>query len=589
MVRYALPSSLNPILTSRQEPDETDLSECSQQSMSFLPHPEDFALRSDEDGGSSDTVEGDQQAGTQKLNSAWIRGHEPLWTTAEDEEEASHDAYHLGEEVNESSEPEGSQHSRSNKPGGRSMTKSHSRRIRHLSNQKANNSNGRTSTELTWIFAAPVQQVQMLSSFLETHFPSRAAKADLAKRNSYLMALPDIDLSKSPILRHALDTICFAHVGSKHRDERLQRESQQSYGKVLTTLVADLNRKEPRNEPRHILASILLLCLYDDSIPSPKSLLSGWTAHYHGAQQFLKAVGPHALNMADAFDRLTFANMRAPAIYLGIARRKATVLALPQWLSLAGGAPHAVPSRVKMYHEALQIPSLLERTENSVRLKGKSPDLQQLCQDIHDLQGRLTYWLRNISTVSKRYNGLNDHLVYITDAGAFDINFEEQCFMTTNSTFASFYDVTPYQSVEDFTLYWFFTLVLECALLRLLHFHPVAASYLPHRTPDDVERDALGHATNLCRIVLSNSKYYTDSQGHASHVDCFTGLAQNFFDEVGAVQEFAWCQAFRLALRLRLNRLKSNQPRTLCRMGDIAEDVSAVALFKTRRLRASAE
>ena len=81
-----------------------------------------------------------------------------------------------------------------------------------------------------------VTQVQMLSDFLEMHFPTPEAKANLAYRGSYLSGLPDIDLSSTPMLRNAVEAICLAHAGSNYQDVRLVRQSQVSYGKVLNAL-----------------------------------------------------------------------------------------------------------------------------------------------------------------------------------------------------------------------------------------------------------------------------------------------------------------------------------------------------------------
>jgi hypothetical protein len=66
-----------------------------------------------------------------------------------------------------------------------------------------------------------IEQSQMSSDFLEMHFPTPEAKADLAYRRSYLAVLLEIDLSSTPMLRNAVQAICFAHAGSNRKDNRL--------------------------------------------------------------------------------------------------------------------------------------------------------------------------------------------------------------------------------------------------------------------------------------------------------------------------------------------------------------------------------
>ena len=66
-----------------------------------------------------------------------------------------------------------------------------------------------------------MEQSQMLSDFLEMHFPTAEAKANLTYRRSYLIGLPDIDLSSTPMLRNAVQAMCFSHTGSNHKDSRL--------------------------------------------------------------------------------------------------------------------------------------------------------------------------------------------------------------------------------------------------------------------------------------------------------------------------------------------------------------------------------
>lgn len=102
-------------------------------------------------------------------------------------------------------------------------------RIKRKTSEDSNKALRRLSMQLTklqkkWplqIDNSRIEQSQMLSDFLEMHFPTPEAKANLAYRRSYLTGLPEVDLSSTPMLRNAVQAICFAHAGSNHKDDRL--------------------------------------------------------------------------------------------------------------------------------------------------------------------------------------------------------------------------------------------------------------------------------------------------------------------------------------------------------------------------------
>lgn len=75
----------------------------------------------------------------------------------------------------------------------------------------------------------PAQQMQMLSDFLESNFPSTRARAGLADRGSYLATLPDIEIATTPMLKTAIDTLCFCTYWGKDR--------RPAAGAALTDLV----------------------------------------------------------------------------------------------------------------------------------------------------------------------------------------------------------------------------------------------------------------------------------------------------------------------------------------------------------------
>ncbi|KAF2163801.1 hypothetical protein M409DRAFT_25982 [Zasmidium cellare ATCC 36951] len=427
----------------------------------------------------------------------------------------------------------------------------------------------------------------MLSDFLNTHFPTAEARAGLANRRSYLAALPDIDLTSTPLLRIAIDTLCFAHIGSKTGDMRLVRESQASYGKVLNSLIKATSApagEVPYMEPKAVITSIMLLCLYDDSIPVPHQE-GGWGTHYWGAQQLLRAYGASFLNMAEPFDRLIFWNLRMPTLFAGVARRKAIILGEPQWLALAEANVESRGPLTDFYRIVMQIPALLERTDNMMAAETDPTETEAICTDICKIRQDVKDWYEE-KTRRTHGNYLEVPVTFTTEEepNAFDMEIEEHCFMTTSDTFTTFFRFrTPGYLVKNHTYDILMGLLLDCTLLRLLHFQPESASFLKDLSPDEVERSAYDNARNLCRSIHHYSNFL--SLPYVDFTDFLLDMAQNFFEEVGALKELGWCQAVRCATDLRRTRIKNTiQPRTLCRMGDAGPGFAAATRFRTRNI-----
>ena len=426
---------------------------------------------------------------------------------------------------------------------------------------------------------ARMDQMQLLSDFLEMHFPSRAAKADLASRQSYLLGLPEADLASSPMLRNAVQAICYAHAGSNYKDKRLVRESQKAYGKVLNALVRSLDKPNGRSEARIIVPSIMLLTLYDDALPNANSVSSNWRAHYWGVHDYLKACGPSAFQMSDPFSRGLFINLRIPNIFLGITRRKAVVLSEPQWQVLGKQIESAATSLGRLYPRALPLPGLLEKADQFLATRKGSSDGNQIMKELMSIRAEFVTWSNTEAIFSDRSKKHYD-LVNISNDDAFDFDIEEHLVMTTSSTFESYFDFSSYKVAQDYALYWMFALIVDCTLLRLIHFRPECEAHIKPRRQAETQRDAANRAKYLCRAAYFFSKF--GSQGITSFLETLIAMAESFFSEVSAAKEFGWCQSMRVATKLRLKRLRKKQPKTLCRMGDMVDDMAAATRFRSR-------
>ena len=422
-----------------------------------------------------------------------------------------------------------------------------------------------------------LEQMQMLSDFLEMHFPTPAAKANMTYRRSYLAGLPEIDISSSPMLKNAVDAICYAHAGSNYKDRRLVQQSQRSYGKVLSALVRTLEHSGHKSDPRILIPSIMLLCLYDDSIPSSNQHSTGWRAHYGGVHEYLRACGPTCFNMSAPFERLVFLNLRSPTMFLGLARRKSVVLSEPQWQALSDRTSTSIKSVAELNRRAMQLPGLLEKSDMLVRKR--AIDQEQFMNDLLSLRAEFLQWSIYESSFADK-TMKNHDIVTIEDLEAFDMNIEEHVVLTLNNIFTQHFDFVSYRIAEDMTLYWMFCLILDCTLLRILHFRPKARQYIATRKYEDILRDAHIRARYVCRSVYFISKF--NSQGITAFMDTLMSLAENFFSETEAVRELGWCQAIRCATKLCVQRLRTFQAKTLCRMGDMADELGAAAKFHSR-------
>lgn len=423
-----------------------------------------------------------------------------------------------------------------------------------------------------------MDQIQLFANFLETHFASPEAKADLINRGSYLMALPDIDLSSAPMLRNAVEAVCYAHVGATRQDQRLVQASRRAYGRVLNALVRSLNNPGKPTDPQVIVPSIMLLTLFDDSLPESKS--TDWRAHYWGVHEYLRATGPSAFPMMEPFSRMLFLNLRIPTMFLGIAKRKAIVLSEPKWRALGHTSGFGSTPLGRLYPRALQLPGLLEKTDTCLR-KNTHADAKLIMKDLMTIRGELVTWSTTESSFADKTIKHFTHVDASSD-DIFDFDIEEHLVMCANTTFESYFDFSSFKVAQDYALYWIFALIVDCALLRVMHFRPDTEKCIRPRTRAETERDAANRAKYLCRGAYFFAKF--DSQGITSFLETQVALAESFFSETSAVKELGWCQSVRVANQVRLMRLREKQPKTLCRMGDMVGDLATATRFKSRRL-----
>ncbi|PPJ56008.1 hypothetical protein CBER1_03383 [Cercospora berteroae] len=183
------------------------------------------------------------------------------------------------------------------------------------------------------------------------------------------------------------------------------------------------------------------------------------------------------------------------------------------------------------YPLLVPLPGLLELADRLLRQPGRAApqvrDALDLCRDLDTFREKHHEWAE-VDFAGK------PGTVYVTDPDDFDMEIEEHLFMTTSSTFTSFYAFHDAAHAMRCMVSWFMALVSDCTLLRLLAAYPSAPDYIK-RTAKEVEQKAFQSATEICRSVY----YYSmlNSLAYAHLLCVVIDLVQAFFEDIGSVRE----------------------------------------------------
>ncbi|KAM3423124.1 hypothetical protein BST61_g580 [Cercospora zeina] len=426
-----------------------------------------------------------------------------------------------------------------------------------------------------------MQRNQLLYAFLQSYFPSDPEpEVWLARHMSPLLVLPELDLS-SPMMSSAIDTLCLAHMGRNERDRQLVYASQDAYGKVLSSMRRALSgRPASRATSREVIASCLLMSVYNDSIPGSSSF-NNYATHLFGAAQYAQACRPSCLDPSVPFDQKLLMWLRFQSLFVCVARRKTFFWSQHEWRAMEarfdpGGSRSWYPLLVPL-------PGLLELADRHLRRPGRAaPQVRaalDLCRDLDTFREKHHEWAE-VDFAGK------PGIVYVTDPDDFDMEIEEHLFMTTSSAFTSFHAFHDAAHAMRCMVSWFMALVSDCTLLRLLAAYPSAQDHIK-RSPEQVEQKAFQSATEICRSVC----YYSmlNSLAYAHLLCVVIDLVQVFFEEFGALREAGWCQACLIATDLRLQRVRHQRHETLCRVGDLNGAFTKACRYRTMPVAATTD
>lgn len=429
-----------------------------------------------------------------------------------------------------------------------------------------------------------VHLMQMLSAFLDVTFPTIQGKQNLEARGSFLMHLTDRDLATTPLLRYAMAMLSCGYLGVKTQDRELIHRSRESYGRTLHLLGRHVRGESQPYTSKDVITAMMMLTLPNDAIPSPEGV-GDWMNHYEGAEAFVKARGSQSLDMSDESENLLLLNLRTPAVYIALSKRRLPILVPEPWML----KETVISPRVLLHLHGIAVAKAVAKTEACVRdPTPSSSELKTLWKELKDVGEWIHSTLTDESGYGRHVIKLERNPIHIDDSKAYDMEIEEHCFMTTNRTFQWFFRFHDdargrYYFGQNIGQWWMYGLMVNCAQLRLLHYHPslmrsaLKAEYTESPV-SDLTQGAFSYASKLCRSFHYFSTL--NGQGDIDYLQLMCALAQNFFAEIGAHREFGWCQAMSIATRTRLHRLTRDQPRTLCRLRDLHGALSSLSKFR---------
>lgn len=430
------------------------------------------------------------------------------------------------------------------------------------------------------------RQSQMLSTFIQHHWESVSTNEALL---SYIEVLASTTWS-SPILSAAIDTMLYAYFGSIEKDPRLSKLSQESYAQTISMLVPAMTPGKLASSPyssRDVITSILLIRLYDNGRPHEKEVQESHFMHLYGAVKYLQARGTTSLDPSQLLDRKLFEQLHLQSLLACIAYRKACPWSQPEW---AEAQVYAAPARSqeswksKWFSHLVILPGLLERADTLQRLAPSSSRQQELlsiCRQLVAFRDRLL--ASNADDMA-----LQPETIDVADLDAWNLDIEEHCFISSSTTFTTFYKFTKREIPFRCAISWLHCILADCTLLRILHANPELSNHpsptsAPSTTSTNqlhiptITASAYRSATALCRCI----PFYAASTDLSiiNWLLVVMTCVQSLFEEQGAVKEIGWCQAVIIAAQLRRARVQATSRPNLCRVADLTVPLAEAARY----------
>lgn len=158
-----------------------------------------------------------------------------------------------------------------------------------------------------WIDNQKADQIQIFSKFAtaQSNLNAKPISPHAKSRQSLYRALLETDTS-SPLLSHALRSLCLANLGCCAKDQALFHASQASYGNALSLLTRKVARPaQDVQQSREVVATILLLSCLTDATPIHEQDYKGWTTHIAGAENYLASCDASSFDPVHALDSVS--------------------------------------------------------------------------------------------------------------------------------------------------------------------------------------------------------------------------------------------------------------------------------------------
>lgn len=434
-----------------------------------------------------------------------------------------------------------------------------------------------------------MNRVQLFARFLGDRFSDVAPAAPPAGHVPSL-SLPhlwaEMDI-ETPLLCHAIDTLCLTDTASKSPCTAMAYAAAAARGRtygMLHRAIALHQSKPPTRSSRDIVLTIICISL-TAALGSEAELddrHSQATAHLEGALRFLAANGPSFLIGGDKLDAVLLRHIQMYCLPVGLARRKEFIFQTPEWQRVPRVLLHddlnvykasgyiraqSLPTKSLRWHHEFEtstdrnlhrdmlgpIPKLLEVADNFV--KGYTGDAEQL-QAMSHVVRRADHTLET-SVGPAMDDAFRVHEPHITNdhTDAFDPAIEEHAFLRTSAFVREHFQfVSPMCGYASANMY-LLSLMTDCTLLQIICCgieHGLSPEWTGvHK--DDVEERASANAFGLCQHVYF---YSQRSLTAAIFLRLMVAGARNYFESIGQVDATEWCDACLDANSLRIERLQ---------------------------------
>lgn len=419
----------------------------------------------------------------------------------------------------------------------------------------------------------------MFSIFIEAYFPTLRGGVT---PSGWLLKFPNT-ADSSTLFPLALDVLCLSHLGRS--DAQMKKPAFSAYAKMVATLRRSLqlpSHKFSTIDHRMVAASMIALALLD---APDTSTWADWMVHWDAAYRFVSTRGPSYFNICDPLTEALLRELFQGSIFLGLARRESLPSPHTAWMKscLFGQARGIRDCGLRnLYPDDVQIPNVVALSDRLLEDPRDSTVLQQYLDAVTEAKASIR------TSISATLGAGSPKRVYASDHDAHDPEIEEHCFISMSTAIGYQYQFpsmhnNAYHASATYVRSSFYSLILVCTELRLLHFSPLLQK--PGRLArwEDLEDHAYRLAIECCRSVWQMSKPI--SLAIPQWIDLYLEVAQGVFEEQSRMELVGWCQACRIASRLRLGRFACTRPPTLCRIGDLPKGIRKLGRYRSWNMK----